>query len=38
MKNKLNNILTKLKQKYPLKNKKYFLAEEILPKQLMLFE
>ena len=36
--NKLNNMLIKLKQKYPLKNKKYFLAEEISPKQLTLFE
>ena len=36
--NKLNNILNKLEKKYPLKNKKCFLAEETLPKQLSLFK
>lgn len=37
-KNKLNNILIKLKHKYTLKNKKCFLTENFLPKQLTLFE
>lgn len=35
---RLENMLAKLEQKYPLKNKKCILAEERLPKQLTLFK